>query len=115
MKTALLLVLATLGVSASALEPPTQDQAILAAFTGLSQVCAEVYPKQALGIASKLERMVQEVYGEGAQAQQKYQIFLLRDDIKEFLQIMLQDNRSRIGDATFGWEQGCQPSSTDKK
>jgi hypothetical protein len=58
--------------------------------------------------------MVKEAYGEGALAQQKYQALLARSDVQGMLQAMAQENRARKGDATFGWEEACQPTDKSK-
>lgn len=99
--------------TAQAADPaPSMTEANLAAFSGLAQVCAEVYPGQPLGVQAHVQRMVKEAYGDGTQAQQKYQALLARSDVQGMLQAMVQENRARKSDAKFGWEEACQP--TDK-
>jgi hypothetical protein len=114
-KTILLCGVATASAIAIAAYPaPTMAEANLAAFTGLAQVCAEVYPRQPLGVRAHVQRMVKEAYGEGTQAQQKYQALLARADVQGMMQAMAQENRARKNDTTFGWEEACQPTDKSK-
>lgn len=106
--------LATASTAFAADPAPSMTEASLAAFTGLAQVCAEVYPRQPLGVQANVQRMVKEAYGDGAQAQQKYQALLARTDVQGMLQAMVQENRARKNDTQFGWEDACQPTDKSK-
>jgi hypothetical protein len=115
MKKTILLFCSAIACATALAAAPTMMEANLAAFTGLAQVCAEVYPRQPLGVQAQVQRMVKETYGEGAQAQQKYQAMLAQPDVLGMLQAMVQENRARKGDASFGWEQACQPTDKTQK
>jgi hypothetical protein len=61
---------------------PKQEEKTLLLFSVMNRICMELYPNTKLGNSDTVNEWIKEMYGDGDQAQKKYQAFLARPDVR---------------------------------
>jgi hypothetical protein len=73
---------------------PKEEEKTLLLFSVMTKVCGEVFPGTKLGISDTVNEAISDMYGQGDQAQKKYQAFLARPDVRVQFNGVYKDLRS---------------------